>query len=109
MMSIQKEDFQTDHRSLIWKREIPISLLCDNGHSQSLRQRLDQWYRDSIITDEPQNWPSYIMGIISYLMKRKNLIDIQSGLNIVIISDIPCNKGLASSAALEVSVARAGI
>ena len=74
-----------------------------------LRDRLDRWDHQSIVTDEPQNWPNYIIGVIAYLLDARDTVPIPSGLNILVASDIPCNKGLASSAALEVSVARAGI
>lgn len=107
MMSIPKESFHTDAPSITWTREIPTTLLRALSPS-TLRERLDHWYSQSMVVGEPPNWPSYIMGVIGYLLQRANLIDTFSGLNVLIVSDVPCNKGLASSAALEVSLARAG-
>ena len=74
-----------------------------------LRDPLNRCHDHSIVTDEPPNWPSYIVGVIAYLLNTRGIAPIPSGLNVVVASDVPCNKGLASSAALEVSVARAGI
>jgi galactokinase len=115
MISIQtdKIDLGSINQSklIIWEREIPMNLLLD--HSHTLRKRLETWYRQqqeiSLAPDEPVNWPSYILGILAKLIEKTNQTAIPSGFNVVIISDVPCNKGVASSAALEVTVARAGI
>jgi galactokinase len=114
MISIQADDIESDsinpNKLTIWEREIPMNLLLD--HTHTLRNRLQAWYNEQQDTlfshDEPMNWPSYILGILSELIDKKDETAIPIGFNIVIISDVPCNKGLASSAALEVAVARAG-
>lgn len=114
MMSIQINNIKLDsinpNKYTLWEREIPMNLLLD--HKQTLRKRLETWYnqeQDNLSSsDEPINWPSYILGILSQLINKMNKTSIPMGFNIVIISDIPCNKGVASSAALEVTIARAG-
>jgi UTP--glucose-1-phosphate uridylyltransferase len=114
MISIQTDNIQFDsidqNKLIIWEREIPMNLLLD--HSHTLRKRLETWYnqqQDILLShDEPVNWPSYILGILVKLMDKIDKTSIPIGFNVVIISDVPCNKGVASSAALEVAVARAG-
>jgi len=114
MISIQTDNIQFDsidqNKLIIWEREIPMNLLLD--HSHTLRNRLETWYnqqQDILLShDEPVNWPSYILGILVKLMDKIDNTSIPIGFNVVIISDVPCNKGVASSAALEVAVARAG-
>ncbi|CAF3526509.1 unnamed protein product [Rotaria socialis] len=113
MISIQTDcvDCETINKNnlTVWEREIPMNLLLD--HTNTLRQRLENWYnqqQNSIPSnDEPINWPNYIVGILSQLIDKIDRAVIPIGFNIVIISDVPCNKGVASSAALEVAVARA--
>jgi mevalonate kinase len=115
MISIQTDSIDSDsinqNKLTIWEREIPMNLLLD--HSHTLRKRLETWYNQQedilLSDDESINWPSYILGILAKLIEKTNQTAIPSGFNIVIISDVPCNKGVASSAALEVTVARAGI
>jgi mevalonate kinase len=114
MISIQTDNIKSDlinqNKLIIWERKIPMNLLLDS--SLSLRKRLELWYnqqRDTLLSqDEPVNWPNYILGILDELIKKTDKQSIPNGFNVVIISDVPCNKGVASSAALEVSVARAG-
>jgi len=114
MISIQTDSIKFDsinqNKLTIWEREIPMNLLLDHNHT--LRKRLETWYnqqQDTLFShDEPVNWPSYILGILAKLIDKINKTSIPIGFNVVIISDVPCNKGVASSAALEVAVARAG-
>lgn len=114
MISIQTDRIDVDtikeNKLVIWKREIPMSLLFD--HTDTLKNRLDVLYdqQQSLLStnDEPKYWPNYIVGILSELINKIDTQAIPMGFNVVIISDVPCNKGLASSAALEVAVANAG-
>ncbi|CAF4122713.1 unnamed protein product [Rotaria sp. Silwood2] len=115
MISIQTDRIDTDsineNKLIIWEREIPMNLLLD--HSHTLRKRLETWcnqqqqHSSLFSSDEPMNWPNYILGILSKLIDKLDKASIPIGFNVVIISDVPCNKGVASSAALEVAVARA--
>lgn len=114
MMSIQTDNINSvsinPNRLTIWQREIPMSLLVDR--TNTLRKRLETWYtkqEDRLLTpDEPIDWPNYILGILGTLIDRTNETTLPVGFNVIIISDVPCNKGVASSAALEVAVACAG-
>ncbi|CAF1512592.1 unnamed protein product [Adineta steineri] len=113
MMSIQTDSIECNsinqNNLTVWEREIPMNLL--RSHDQTLRERLETWYnqhQDTVLSnDEPTNWPSYILGILAELINKTNPTNTPIGFNVVIISDVPCNKGVASSAALEVAVARA--
>lgn len=113
MISIQMDRIElssiNSKEVIIWEREVPMNLILDR--SQTLRQRLEEWYHqqiNSISNDEPINWPNYIIGILSQLIDRMNKQPIPLGFNIVVISDVPSNKGVASSAALEIAIASAG-
>ncbi|UJR22629.1 hypothetical protein I4U23_025670 [Adineta vaga] len=114
LISIQTDNVEiksiNQHNLTIWDREIPMSILFDN-QNETLRKRLETWYtqeqRTTIPHEEPVNWPSYIVGILAELIKKTESSILPVGFNIVVISDVPCNKGVASSAALEVAVARA--
>lgn len=114
MISIQTDNVNSTsinpNRLTIWQREIPMSLLVDR--TGTLRKRLETWYtkqEDSFLTlDEPIDWPNYIVGILAALIDRISGTTLPVGFNVVIVSDVPCNKGVASSAALEIAVACAG-
>ncbi|CAF5115639.1 unnamed protein product, partial [Rotaria magnacalcarata] len=113
MISIQTDCIDCEaiskNKLTVWEREIPMNLLLD--HTNTLRQRLENWYNQQQNSmpsnDEPIDWPNYIVGILSQLLDKIDGTVMPIGFNIVIISDVPCNKGVASSAALEVAVARA--
>ncbi|CAF1550640.1 unnamed protein product [Rotaria sp. Silwood1] len=114
MISIQTDRIDIDSINendlIIWDREIPMNLLLDRNYT--LRKRLETWYNQQqhntlCSSDEPMNWPNYILGILSQLIDKMDKTSIPIGFNVIIISDVPCNKGVASSAALEVAVARA--
>jgi galactokinase len=94
----------------MWTRVIPMRIIHDRQRMS--RERLQQWYKNdesnSIASDEPTDWPSYILGILEHLLMNKDVSSSPIGFNIVIICDIPCDRDMASSAALEVSMARAG-
>ncbi|CAF0869428.1 unnamed protein product [Rotaria sordida] len=114
MISIQTDRIDVDsineNKLIIWEREIPMNILLDHNHT--LRKRLETWYKQQqhntlFSSDEPINWPNYILGILSQLIDKIDKTSIPIGFNVIIISDVPCNKGVASSAALEVAVARA--
>ncbi|CAF0835752.1 unnamed protein product [Adineta ricciae] len=114
LTSIQADSINVEsgdqNKLTIWNREIPMKLLFDH-QNQSLRTRLETWYDQGegtpVSQDEPINWPSYVIGILAELIKKSDKTRIPVGFNIVVVSDVPCNKGVASSAALEVAVASA--
>lgn len=90
-----------------WNRCLPMSLL--HSDPKTLRENLKNYYcTNPVMRDQPIDWPNYIVGILSKLLVLADSTVTPKGFNIVIVSDIPCNRGLASSAALEVAVASAG-
>ena len=110
ILSIQADRLAPTSAFTLWNREVPMDLLLDR--TRSLRERLQSCYSEhhlsSLSPSEPVDWPSYILGVLVYLLDRIHRASMPRGFNVVIISDVPCNKGLASSAALEVAVAGAG-
>ena len=59
---------------------------------------LAAWFR----THEAERWAGYVVGVVQALLTRSTQA---GGLRILIDSDVPEGRGLASSAALEVAVA----
>ncbi len=51
-------------------------------------------------------WAAYVLGPLLVLMREKG-VRLNSGLNILIASDVPAGKGVSSSAAIEVATMRA--
>ena len=62
--------------------------------------------RQLVNSDPGIRWTAYVLGIL-YLLKTKFPDSIFSGADVYIESNIPLNKGVSSSAAVEVSVTKA--
>ena len=112
MISVQTDSLQSgsidQSKCTLWERMIPANLLLNRGQTLRLRLQAKHDQQPEMVQDESGHWPNYIMGILAELISRRDATSIPTGFNITIISDVPCNRGVASSAALEVSVARAG-
>jgi L-arabinokinase len=63
------------------------------------------YIREQILAREDGDWAVYAAGCIIMLYERKNIRP--EGVDIIITSDVPAGKGLASSAALEVAILKA--
>jgi galactokinase len=59
--------------------------------------------RAAVNRDDSVRWTAYAFGVF-YLLRRDYPEQVLSGANILIESEIPMNKGVSSSAAIEVSV-----
>ena len=60
----------------------------------------------SIGDDEQQGWVAYVAGVLAVL-RREERVRFERGLRLLIYSDVPIGKGVASSAALEVATMQA--
>jgi len=80
-----------------WKEEIEFTLdeLTDEEHVRTLVNR-----------DPSVRWSAYVLGNIYYLKKNYSE-EIETGISIYMESNVPLNKGVSSSAAVEVAVMKA--
>ena len=79
------------------------------------RERLE-FSLDDLTTDEAvralanldpgQRWTAYVLGLFHFLQKRFAQ-EVRSGANVYIESEVPLNKGVSSSASIEVAVMKA--
>lgn len=56
--------------------------------------------------DERNRWTAYVLGLF-YWLRRHYAERADQGMNVLVQSDVPLNKGVSSSAALEVAVMKA--
>ena len=57
-----------------------------------------------LVNEDPrQRWTAYVLGIF-YLLRQRYPESVTCGANVYISSDVPLNKGVSSSAAIEVAV-----
>jgi galactokinase len=59
--------------------------------------------RRMVNSDPGHRWTAYVLGIF-YLLRIRNPGVVQTGANVYIYSEVPLNKGVSSSAAVEVAV-----
>ena len=59
--------------------------------------------RRMVNADARQRWTAYVLGIF-YLLRRRYPEAVKCGANVYISSEVPLNKGVSSSAAIEVAV-----
>ena len=61
----------------------------------------------SIVNKSPElRWTAYVLGVF-YLLQRRWPEQVQSGITLYLESDVPLNKGVSSSAAVEVATMKA--
>ena len=63
----------------------------------------EETVRRIVNADPTRRWTAYVLGIF-YLLRIRYPETVRSGANIYIYSDVPLNKGVSSSAAVEVAV-----
>jgi L-arabinokinase len=62
--------------------------------------------RDLVSGNPAIRWTAYVLGIF-YLLRRRDAGRVTQGAKVYIVSDVPMNTGVSSSAAVEVPVAKA--
>jgi len=84
------------------------------GLAPSLRISLDDFYsggelkeydevKDFFKSDPKTDWAGYVLGAFYVLLKEDRVEQFDSGLNLVVQSDVPMGAGISSSAAIEVA------
>jgi L-arabinokinase len=70
----------------------------------SLSNLVDVAAVKKLVNQEPSiRWTSYVLGVF-YLLKQRYPFIVTTGANVFIHSEVPLNKGVSSSAAIEVAV-----
>lgn len=73
----------------------------------SLDELADAEQVRSLVNRSPEiRWTAYVLGVFFWL-KRHRRSEMQCGMTVLIESDVPLNKGVSSSAAVEVAVMKA--
>ena len=68
--------------------------------------RSEEAVRKLVSQDPKVRWTAYVLGIF-YLLHQRHPDRVQSGADVFIRSEVPLNKGVSSSAAVEVAVMKA--
>jgi len=75
--------------------ELDLNALSDEEHTRALANK-----------NVEVRWTAYVLGLF-YLLKTRYPAQATRGANVYIASDVPLNKGVSSSAAIEVAVMKA--
>jgi len=94
---------RTDRRIAFWNPQV-----ADRGWAYSVEFDFDFMTDEQavryIVNEHPAHrWTAYVVGIF-YLLRRRHPEAVATGANVYIYSEVPLNKGVSSSAALEVAV-----
>jgi galactokinase len=95
-----------DRHIIFWNPQVK-----EEGWSERVQFQLDLLTSEEAVKQlanaEPQiRWTSYVLGAF-YLLQKRYPARVNSGASVYIESDVPLNKGVSSSAAVEVSVMKA--
>jgi L-arabinokinase len=80
-----------------WSERVEFDLRSFTGEAAVRRQ---------VNADPKIRWTAYVLGVF-YLLRSRFPAHARSGANVYIASEVPLNKGVSSSAAVEVSVMKA--
>ena len=94
------------HPFKLWEKSYDISVLsAANEVALSAQVALeDETSRQVYAQNESKLWPLYALGALRESLTRSNLNKSCFGLTLILLSDLPLNAGLASSAAVEMAV-----
>ena len=94
---------RADRRIAFWNPQ-----MSDRGWRDHVEFELDaltdeEAVRRTVNADPGHRWTAYVLGIF-YLLRLRYPEAVQTGANVYIRSEVPLNKGVSSSAAVEVAV-----
>ena len=94
---------RADRRIVFWNPQ-----MAERGWQDRVEFDLDtmtgeETVRRIVNSDPGRRWTAYVLGIF-YLLRLRNPGAVQTGANVYIYSEVPLNKGVSSSAAVEVAV-----
>ena len=94
------------HPFKLWEKSYDISVL-SAANEVALRAQValeDETSRQVYVDNESKLWPLYALGALRESAIRADVNNSCLGLTLILLSDLPLNAGLASSAAVEMSV-----
>jgi galactokinase len=85
--------------------------MAEHGWQPRVEYSLDQLSDDAtvraLVNRSPEvRWTAYVLGLF-YWLERNFPQQVTTGMNVLVASDVPLNKGVSSSAAIEVAVMKA--
>jgi L-arabinokinase len=85
--------------------------MCEQGWQQRVEFQLadltdDDRVRKFVNREAGVRWTAYVLGLF-YWLKQHFAAEVRGGMNVLVRSDVPLNKGVSSSAAVEVAVMKA--
>jgi len=94
---------RTDQKVAFWNPQMK-----DEGWTERVTYELAQFANEDAVrqmakADPHAGWTAYVLGAI-YLLRQRYPDQVRSGVHIYIESNVPLNKGVSSSAAVEVAV-----
>jgi len=81
--------------------DLPLSALAPGGRALSYRDAYEL-----LATDPQRQWAGYVAGVLVTLQREEG-VKLEQGMRLMIYSEVPIGKGVASSAALEVATMQA--
>ena len=95
-----------DRRIVFWNPQMQREGWCEQIEFE-LTALTDEETVRKLVNSSPQvRWTAYVLGIF-YLLRLKHPQQVVSGASVYIESEVPLNKGVSSSAAIEVAVMKA--
>jgi len=95
-----------DGRIVFWNPQMQHEGWLDRVEFELASLSSEESVRKLVNRDPRLRWTAYILGVF-YLLRCKYPQQVQTGANVYLESEVPLNKGVSSSAAVEVAVMKA--
>jgi galactokinase len=94
---------RSDQRIIFWNPQMKQEGWLDRVEFDLQKLTSEEAVKSLVNASPEVRWTSYVLGAF-YLLRSRYPQQADSGASIYIESDVPCNKGVSSSAAVEVAV-----
>ncbi|MBZ5594826.1 MAG: galactokinase [Acidobacteriia bacterium] len=94
---------RADRRIVFWNPQMAARGWWDRAEFDFDAMADEETVRRMVNSDPGKRWTAYVLGIF-YLLRLRYPEAVRNGANVYIHSDVPLNKGVSSSAAVEVAV-----
>jgi galactokinase len=95
-----------DGHILFWNPQMTKEGWCDRVEFSMDELSSEEAVRSLVNANSQKRWTAYVLGVF-YWLRLRYPESIRSGANVYIESEVPLNKGVSSSAAVEVAVMKA--
>jgi galactokinase len=95
-----------DRRIIFWNPQVEREGWLDRVEFELESLTNDAAVRQQVNSSPKVRWTAYVLGVF-YLLRDKYPQSVKAGANVYIESEVPLNKGVSSSAAVEVAVMKA--